>query len=98
MIAHKAGGFDSWVVLNALVEEIAELKIIKTARGLKSFSFRCGVEKVNKMEVHQCVKFTCTKSHMKNSLEKIGRVYELQPELPKGEIEHPVISKSNFAG
>ena len=31
------------------------------------------------------------------SLEKIGKEYELQPEILKGEIEHSVINKSNFA-
>ena len=34
LVAHNSSGFDSWVVLNSLVKEITELKIIKTARGL----------------------------------------------------------------
>ena len=29
LVAHSSSGFDSWVVLNSLVKEIAELKIIK---------------------------------------------------------------------
>ena len=62
-----------------------------------SLSFRCGVKIVNTVEVPQYVKFTCTKSHIKGSLEKIGREYGLQPELLKGEIEHSVINKNNFA-
>ena len=41
--------------------------------------------------------FTCSKSHIKGSLEKIGREYGLQPELLKGEIEHSIINKNNFA-
>ena len=32
LVAHKSSGFDSWVVLNSLIKEITELKIIKTAR------------------------------------------------------------------
>ena len=42
LVAHTSSGFDSWVVLNSLVKEITELKIIKTARGLISLSFRFG--------------------------------------------------------
>ena len=40
LVAHNSSGFDSWVVLNSLVEEITELKIIKTVRGLISLCFR----------------------------------------------------------
>ena len=96
LIAHNSSGFDSWVVLNSLVKEITDLKIIKTARGLISLSFRCGFKIVNTVEVPQYVKFTCSKSHIKGSFEKIGREYGLQPELLRGEIEHSVINKSNF--
>ena len=70
LVAHNSSGFDGWVVLNSLVKEITELKIIKTARGLISLSFRCGVKIVNTVEVPQYVKFTCSKSHIKGSLEK----------------------------
>ena len=97
LVAHNSSGFDSWVVLNSLVKEITELKIIKTARGLISLSFRCGFKIVNTVEVPQNVKFTCSKSHIKGSLEKIGREYGLQPELLKGEIEHSIIIKNNFS-
>ena len=53
LVAHNSCGFDSWVVLNSLVKEITDLKIIKTARGLISLSFRCGFKIVNTVEVHQ---------------------------------------------
>ena len=96
LVAHNSSGFDSWVILNSLIKDITELKIIKTARGLISLSFRCGFKIVNTCEVPQYAKFTCTKSHIKGSLEKIGREYRLQPELLKGEIEHSVINKNNF--
>ena len=96
LVAHNSSGFDSWVVLNSLIKDITELKIIKTARGLISLSFRCGFKTINTVEVPQYVKFTCSKSHIKGSLEKIGREYNLQPELLKGEIDHSVINKNNF--
>ena len=73
LVAHNSSGFDSWVGLNSLVKDITELKTIKTARALISLSFRCGYKIVNTVEVPQNVKFTCTKPHVKGSLEKIGR-------------------------
>ena len=97
LVAHNSSGFDSWIVLNSLIKDRTDLKIIKTARGLISLSFRCGFKIVNTCEVPQYVKFTCSKSHIKGSLEKIGREYNLQPELLKGEIEHSIINKNNFA-
>ena len=98
LVAHNSSGFDSWVVLNSLVKEITELIITKGAGGLISLSLWCGVKVVIAVEVPQYVKFTCSKCHTKGSLEKIGKEYGLQPELLKGEIEHSVTIKSNFAG
>ena len=62
-----------------------------------SLSLRCGDKTDNTVEAPHYVKLTCTKSHIKGSLEKIGREYGLQPELLKEEIEQSVIIKSNFA-
>ena len=62
-----------------------------------SLLFRCGVTKVNTVEVPQYFKFTCTESHTKGSLEKNGRKYGLQIEFLKRYIEHSVIKESNFA-
>ena len=97
LVAHNSSGFDSWVVQNSLAKDIRNLKIIKTARGLISLSFRCGDKIVITFEVPQYAKFTCSKSHIKGSLQKLGKEYGFQPELFKGEIEHSVINKSNFA-
>ena len=83
--------------MNSLVEEISELKSIKTARGLISLSFRCGVKIVNNVEVPQYVKSTWSKISQKRFFRKNRREYGLQPELLKGEIEHSVIDRSNFA-
>ena len=52
---------------------------------------------VNSVEIPQFVKFICSKSHLKGSLEKIGGEYGLQPELLKREIDHSVFDKSIFA-
>ena len=51
LVAHNSTGFDSWVVLNALVKEITESKIIKSSRGLISLSIRCGVKIANTYKI-----------------------------------------------
>ena len=61
-----------------------------------SLSFRCAFKIVNTVGVPQFVIFTHTKSHIKGSLEKIGREPDFQPDLLKGEIEHSNINKSLF--
>ena len=97
LVERNSGEFDSWVVANSLVKEITDLKIVKTAKGSISLSFRCGVKIVNTCEVRQYVKLTCTESHIEGSMEKISGEYGLQPELLKGKIEYSVIIKSSFA-
>ena len=72
-VAHNSRGFDCWVVLNSLIEDITDLKNMNTARGSIPSSFRCGVKIVNSWEAPQYVKFTSTKSQIKGSLEKIDR-------------------------
>ena len=61
-----------------------------------SLSFRCVVKIVNTVEVPQYVRFTCSKSHVKGSLEKICREYGPQPNLLKGEINHTESTKYNY--
>ena len=46
LVAHNSCRFDSWVVLKSSVKNTTDLKIIKTARGFISSSFRRGVEKL----------------------------------------------------
>ena len=53
LVAQNASGFDSWVVPNALVKEIKDLKYIKTARGLISLSIRCEVKIIITVKVTQ---------------------------------------------
>ena len=93
LVAHNSSEFDSWVVLKSLVGEITELKVIKTARGLISLSFRCGVKIVNTVEVPQYLKFTCSKSHIKGSLAKIGKEYGLQSEPSKEKLNTQLLLK-----
>ena len=40
---------------------------------------------------------TCTKSHLKGSIEKVGRKHGFQAELLTGKIEHSVFNETNFS-
>ena len=73
------------------------MKIVETTRGLLSLSIRRGSKIVITVDLPQYAEVTYTKSHIKASLEKIGRKCGLQPEILKGESELSVIIKSNFA-
>ena len=81
--------------VTSLERKIEDLKIIKTARGLSSFSFRYGVKIVKTVQISQCGKFTRTLSILSGCLDKIGREYGLQPEIFKGLINHSEITKYN---
>ena len=70
LVAHNSSGFDSWILLNSLVEGITDLKIIKTARGLISLSFRCGIKIVEyrRIELQKIYKCDSLVSYDFNSL------------------------------
>ena len=95
LLAHNRSGFDSWVGLNSMDRETTDFKIKRTAGGLISLSFCCGGKIVNRVEVPQYVNFTCTRSHIIGSLDKIGREYGLQTELLKWAINHSETTKHN---
>ena len=82
LVGHNSSGLDSFVVLNSLVKKITDSEIIKTASGLISLWFRCGIKIFNTCEVPQYVIFTCSRSFIEGS-KKIGREYGLEPELLK---------------
>ena len=81
-LAHNASELISWVLLKSLDKEVEDSKIIRTARGLILLCSCCGDKIVNTVEVPQYLKFTCTQSNKTDSLDKIGKEYGLQPELP----------------
>ena len=83
LVARNSAGLDSWAVLNSLVKKITDIRIIKIAKGLISLSFRCGVKIVNTVKVPQNVKFTCSKSHIEGSLEKIDENTVYNPNFSK---------------
>ena len=96
LIAHNASGFDNVIVLNSLPKTYFP-KIIHTSRGILKLSFRVGtIYDNNNKEIPQYMKFVCSKVHISGSLRTIQKDYGIQPQLLKTEMEHSVITLSNY--
>ena len=72
------------------------IKISRIARGLYSLSFSCGDKIAITIEIPMYVKYTCSRSYISASLDKIGKEYGLQPQLLKRETNHLEISKNKY--
>ena len=59
-------------------------------------SFRVGTVYENDKEIPQYMKFVCSKVHISGSLKKIQKEYNIQPQIIKGEIDHNLITLSNY--
>ena len=95
---HNASGFDNAVVSNSLPKEYTDknMKITKTSRGILKLSFRFETVYEDGIEKPQYMKFVCSKVHTSGSLKKIQKDYIIQPQLIKGEIDHILITLSNY--
>ena len=98
LIGHNASGFDNAIVLNSLSKEYTNknTKIIRTSRGFLKISFRVGTVYEDDREIPKYMKFVCSKVHISGSLKKIQKEYNIQPQLIKGEIDHNLITLSNY--
>ena len=98
LIGHNASGFDNAIVFNSLPKEYTDknMKLIKTSRRFLKLSFRVGTVYENDKEIPQYMKFVCSKVHISGSLMKIQKEYNIQPQLIKGEIDHNLITLSNY--
>ena len=98
LIGHNASGFDNAVVLNSLPKEYTNknTKIIHTSRGFLKISFRVGTVYEDDRELPKYIKFVCSKVHISGSLKKIRKEYNIQPQQIKGEIDHNLITLSNY--
>ena len=98
LIGHNASGFDNDIVLNSLLKEYTNknTKIMKTSRGFLKLTFRVGSVSEDGKETPQYMKIVCSKVHIPGSLKKIQKEYNVQPQLIKGEIDHNLITLSNY--
>ena len=94
LIAHKGSGFESYVVLNNL-PQWRTFKVIKNGSGIVSLKIFNGYVDQSR-KVPQYVHLRCGLLHIKDSLENIGKSYELQPCLLKQELEHDEIFNDNW--
>ena len=89
LIAHKASGFHSYVVMKNLDKKKTSLKTVKTDICVVKLSFISGL--IN--ETPQYFKIICSKSHISGSLAERGTEYGVQSELLKSEMNHVDINK-----
>ena len=94
LIAHKGGGFDSYVVLNNL-PQWKTAKLIKNGSGILSLKIFNGYVDQNK-KIPEYVHLRRGLLHIKDSLKNIGKSYKLQPCLLKQELEHDEIFEDNW--
>ena len=72
------------------------MKIVKTSQGFLKLSCRVGTFYEDDKEIPQYMKFVCSKVHISGSLKKIQKEYTIQPQLIRGEIDHNLITLSNY--
>ena len=87
MIAHNWSGFDSYLILNNLLQWRSVVNLKKNGAGIFSLKiFNDYVDENKKLPNN--VRFRCGKLHFKSRLRNIGVSYVLQPSLLKQELEH----------
>ena len=72
------------------------MKINKTSRGFLNLNFRVGTVCEDDKEIPQYMKFVCSKVHISGSSMKIQKEYNIKQQLIKGEIDHNLITLSNY--
>ena len=94
LIAHNGSGFDSYLVLNNLLQWRSVVNSIKNGAGIVSLKLFNGYVD-EKKKIPQYVRFRCGRVHISKSLKKIGEIYKLQPSLLKQEMEHNEVYQDN---
>ena len=70
-------------------------KKIKTSGGSIKLSFKVGSVYEDDREIPNYMKLVRSKCHIAGSLKSIEKVYNNQPDLMKGEIDHDLINIGN---
>ena len=95
LIAHNGSGFDSYVVLNKLLQWRSVVKRYRNGGGINSpKTFKGYVDE--KKNIPQYVHFRCGRGQINKSLKKIGESYKLQPSLLKQKMEHDEIFEDTW--
>ena len=69
---------------------------MKTSRELIKLRFKAGSVFEDDREIPKYLKIVCSKCHISGSLKSIRKDYNIQPHLLKSEIEHDLITLSNY--
>ena len=95
MIAHNGSGFDSYVVINNLLQWRSDVTPIKNGRVIVSLKIFDGYVD-EKKKIPQYVHFRCGRVHINKNLKKIGESYILPESLLRKELEHDEIYEDTW--
>ena len=95
LLAHKGSGFDSYVVLNILLQWRTVVSLIKS--GLSTVSFKIFNGYVDECKnIPQYFSFRCGLLHIKDSFINNRKNYKLQECLLKQDLEHDENFEDNW--
>ena len=94
--AHNGSGFDSWIILNNLPCDKHIVDIIKNGKGIISLKIFNGYIQKNNKQIPQYFHFRCGITHLKYSLKKLGKTFNLPKKLLKTEMNHDDIDGDNY--
>ena len=97
MVAHNGSGFDTWIILNNLrCDKHIVGDIIKNGKSIIELKVFNGLIYKNNKQIPQYLHFRCGMTHLNYSLKKLGKTFELPPNLLKTEMNHDEIDSNNY--
>ena len=93
--AHNGSGFDTWIVLKDLSSDKRIVNIIKNSKGIIESKVRNGYIEKNEKQIPQYVHFRCGMTYLNFSFKKLGKIFKLQKELLKTEMNHDEVDGNN---
>ena len=94
--AHNGSGFDTWIVLKNLPCDKRIAKRIKNGKRIIELKVLHGYIEKNKKQILQYLHLRCGKTHLKHSLEKLGKTFKLKKQLLKTEMNHDDVYGDNY--
>ena len=94
--AHNGSGFDTCIILNNLFCDKHLVDVFKNGKGIISLRVFNGYIQNSKKQIPLYLIFRCGLTHLKYSLNKLGKTFKLQKEFSKTEMNHDEIDEINW--
>ena len=92
--AHNGSGFDTWIILNNLPCDKHIVNIIKNGKSIIEIKVFNGY--IGKKQIPQYLRFRCGMTQLDYSLKKLGKIFRLQKELLKSEMNRDEVDGNNY--